>query len=143
MSKSIKESVAFYVLNEKGEFLAVQRAEDDPSLPGVWGIAGGSLRDGESVEDAVKRSARDKLNIEIEILQYESEDTIERITHWTHLREYQVKIVAGEPKAIHKDKTASCYQALKWSSNPEILREAAVKGSLCSRIFLRNRGLYE
>ncbi len=142
MSKPIKESVAFYALNEAGQFLAVKRAKDDESLPGVWGLVGGSLKDGEAPEDTVRRAALQKLGVAVVIKDYTGDDTIDRGNYILHLREYEVEL-QDEPKVPQLDASVSQYEELQFSSSPELLREAANKGSLCSRIFLRNRGLWE
>lgn len=142
MNKPIKESVAFYALNHEGAFMAVRRSDDDESLPGVWGLAAASVRDGETKEDSVRRAAKDKLGVEVEVLKYTGDDTQERNDYVLHLSEYEVKILKGEPQALHVDPTVSNYAAVQWSKDPELLREAAERGSSCSRIFLRNKGLW-
>lgn len=140
--KPVKEAVAFYALNSQKEFLCVKRADDDDSLPGVWGLPAASLREGEAQEDAVIRAAQDKLGVKVEIAQYTGDDSQDRGSYVLHLCEYEVKIFEGKPSTLNSDPTASSYAAVQWSSNPEILREAADKGSSCSRIFLRNLGLW-
>ena len=139
--KSVKESVAFYALDSQGAFLCVKRADDDDSLPGVWGLAGASLRKGETQEDAVIRGARDKLGISVKIDRFTGDDTQDRGDYMLHLREYEVSILAGHPSTLNSDPITSSYGAVQWANDPEVLREAAEKGSSCSRIFLRNRGL--
>jgi len=142
MSKPVKESVAFYALDEAGRFLAVKRAKDDASLPGVWGLVGGSLKDDETPQDTVQRAALQKLGVAVTVTKYTGDDTIDRGNYILHLREYEVGL-RGVPAVPQTDASVSQYEALQFSDDPEILREAADKGSLCSRIFLRNRGLWE
>lgn len=140
--KPIKEAVAFYALDANGSFLCVKRSSDDVSLPGVWALPAASLREGETHQDAIKRAARDKLGVEVEILKCTGDDTQEKPQHILHLSEYEVKIVAGAPRPLHCDPTVSNYVAVQWSSDPEILRPAAEAGSSCSRVYLRNLGLW-
>lgn len=140
--KPIKESVAFYALNADSAFLAIKRSDDDESLPGVWGLPAASVRPGESQEDAIKRAARDKLGLEVEALRYTGDDRQDRGSYNLHLSEYEVKIISGVPHILNTDSTTSHYAAFQWSQDPELLREAAERGSSCSRIFLRNKGLW-
>jgi 8-oxo-dGTP diphosphatase len=142
-AKPTKESVAFYALDSEGAFLCVRRSDDDESLPGVWGLPGASLREGESHEDAVIRGARDKLGIEIGIKKYTGDATQDRGSYIIHLCEYEVDIAEGEPQTLNSDLTTSSYAAVQWAGDPEVLREAATRGSLCSQIFLRNQGLWQ
>jgi ADP-ribose pyrophosphatase YjhB (NUDIX family) len=140
--KPVKESVAFYALDPKGAFLCVKRSDDDDSLPGVWGLPGASLREGETQENAVLRGARDKLGIKVKVERFVGDDTQDKGPYILHLCEYQVSILEGKPSTLNSDSATSSYEAVQWSSNPEVLLEAAKKGSSCSRIFLRNRGLW-
>lgn len=143
VDKPVKESIALFFKDEQGRFSAVKRSMDDDSLPGVWGLVGGSLRDSESPEDTVKRSAKDKLGIEVEVLRLVGEDSIDRGEYINHLREYEVKVLSGHPAPVQYDPTVSKYADFTMSDDPEILRDAAEKGSLCSRIYLRQEGLWE
>lgn len=140
-SKLMKEAVAFYAVNSQGAFLCVKRSDDDDSLPGVWGLPAGSLREGELPEDAVARAARDKLGVEAKIKRYVGDDTQERAAHTLHLREYEIEFPKEVINLRQTDPTASRYAAFQWATDPEVLRDAAEKGSSCSRIFLHNRGL--
>ena len=141
--KPIKESVAFVAENEQGQFLAVQRPDDDDHLPNVWGLPAGSLRSDETAEDTIRRSARDKLGIAVTNITFVGEETADRGDHTLHLREYSVDIPEGEVISItSRDPEVSLYQAFTFSDDPTLLQEAAQKGSLCSIIFLKNKGLW-
>ncbi len=141
-NKPVKESVALFFTNEQGQFSVVRRSLTDDSLPGAWGLVGGSLRVGEEPQDTVIRSAKDKLGIDVDVIDFIGEDTIDRGDYINHLREYRVKVVGGTPRPIQNDLTVSKYEEFKMVDDPEILRPAAEAGSLCSRIFLRQQGLW-
>lgn len=141
-AKPTKHSIAFYWRDEQEGFSTVKRADDDPALPGVWGLVGGSLGPGETFEEAITRAGRDKLGVTVEILRFTGEDTIDRGPYLNHLREYEVKIISGAPSVPQSDRTISQYVDLKMTDDPRILLPAAEAGSLCSRIFLRNAGLW-
>ena len=141
-SKPVKESIAFYWLDDQGRFSAVKRSDDDDSLPGVWGLPGGSLREGETAEDTVMRAGRDKLGIEVKPIKSVGDDSQDRGEYVLHLTEYKVKLVSGEPHLANADATVSHYSQFQMSADPKLLVEAAEKGSSCSRIFLRNRALW-
>jgi len=140
--KPIKRSVAFYWRDEAGRFSAVKRPADDEYLPLVWGLPAGSLKGDESWEEAVVRAGHNKLGVTLEILRYTGEDKIDRGDYILHLREYEVRILEGSPTVPQPDNSITQYLDLKVTADPKILLEAAEKGSLCSRIYLRNAGLW-
>ena len=140
LKKPMKLAVAFYIENKKGEFTAIKRLPDDESLPDVWGLSAASLRGGEDYEQAVKRGASEKLGIKVNKMQFVGEDEIERPKYFLKLREYRILGYENKPNLQGGDKY---YAKFAWQKDPEIFRKAAEKGSLCSRIFLRNRGLWD
>ena len=63
----IEESVASGPRGTAGallRWLLVRRPEDDPDLPGVWGLPAGSHAEGETDEALVRRIGREKLGVE-------------------------------------------------------------------------------
>lgn len=136
--KPTKYAAAIYVENEWGEFTAVKRLENDESLPGVWGLPAGSLRSGEDFEAVAKRVAREKLGLEAKRVEFEGEMEIERENYNLKLREYRIVDFDGTAVLQEGDKY---YAELAWQKDPKILCEGARKGGLCSRIFLKNRGI--
>lgn len=111
--------------------LLVRRPDDDRDLPGVWGLPAASLEGGESQEDAVRRSAREKLGVEVRVGQMIGEELT--MTDWL------VEIVAGEPSVPQAGPNTQ-YAELRWGEAAD-LAPAAQQGSLCSRVLLRARGL--
>lgn len=138
--KTTKESVAIVITNEKGEFLTVRRAGDD-TFPGQWGLPAASLRSGETNEDTAKRAAKDKLGVNVEVLDVIGDMTVDKGDYFAHLTEYHARIIEGKPVLKARDQSVSQYESCKYSSDPAILVPAAQQGSLCSRIYLKEQGI--
>ena len=143
MGRAIKRSVAIVVRDGHGRVLVVRRAGDDPDLPGVWGLPGASLREGESREQAAERAGRGKLGVEVRVGRHLGDEEVDRGDHLHRLSEYEAEVVAGEPSVPQPDRGVSQYAALQYTSDPAVLVPAARRGSLCSRIYLRHVGLDE
>ena len=136
--KPLKKAIAFVIYNkDRTRFLAVKRPADDEDLPNLWGLPAGSLKSGETFEKAVLRSGKEKLGVELRILKMIGEGEIERDKYVLHMREYEAEIIQGRPKVPQPVRGVTQYRDWKWAT-PEELKEAAEKGSLCSRIFLGN-----
>jgi 8-oxo-dGTP diphosphatase len=134
--KPIKRSVAFVIYNaNRKRILAVQRPSDDDNLPDVWGLPAGTLKENESFNDAVERSAKEKLGVTVEIIKLLNEGKIERNKYTLFMKEYEVKILKGKIVVPQNVKGITQYQKYKWAT-PKILVAAAQKGSLCSRLYL-------
>lgn len=134
--KRVEQSVAMVIRDALGQFIAVKRADDDESLPGVWGLPATSLRDGETNEHAVLRAGREKLGIAVKVLHLVGTDRIERECYILELSDYEVAVVSGVPMVPQRDKTVSQYTELQYTKDLGLLVEAAQRGSLCSRILL-------
>lgn len=142
-SKPIKRSVSFAIYNNnRDRFLAVKRPSDDEDLPNVWGLPAGSLRDGETPEQAVIRAGREKLGVELKPVRFIGEGKIDRGAYILHMRDYEAEILESEPEVPQPVEGITQYQEWKWA-RPEDLLEAAEKGSLCSRIFLQEEAQLE
>lgn len=140
--KPIKRSVAYVIYNnDRKKFLIVQRPYDDESLPGIWGLPAGSLKENETFEEAVLRSGKEKLGIEVKIIRFIGEDQIEREKFILHMKEYEVDITNGVPEVPQKVPRITQYIKFKWGTKKDITK-AALKGSLCSRIYLSKIDYY-
>ena len=111
--------------------LLVRRPDEDPDLPGVWGLPAVSLAPGESEEDGVRRAGRDKLGVELRPLRAIGADAT--MTDW------EAELAGGEP-SVPQPGPHTQYAALRWGEPSELV-PAARQGSLCSRVLLRARGL--
>lgn len=50
------------------EILVVQRSANDRYFPNLWGIPAGTLRRNEGYEEAIRRTAKHRFGIEVEVL---------------------------------------------------------------------------
>ncbi len=132
----IKNSIALAIYNaDRSQVLLVKRPKDDDLFPSMWGLPAGTLQENESWEDAVKRAARQKLGIEVEVTKMIAQGTQKRKHYQLFMREYEARIINGTPMAPQPPQEVSQYQGCKYG-NPEELIETAQKGSLCCRLFL-------
>lgn len=138
--KETKESVAIVIKNKNGSFLLVKRAGDD-SFADMWGLPAASVRDNETTEDTAKRAAKDKLGVDIEIVDTLGDMALDKGEYSQHLTEYLVKIVSGEVSLKIRDPSVSRYQQYIYSDDLSLLIPAAKNGSICSRIFLKSNNL--
>ena len=139
--KPVKDSVAFVIYgSNRSQILVVQRPFDDDNLPGVWGLPAGSLKKDESYEQTVLRAGREKLGVELNIEKKIGEGNDERDDYLLHMIEYEASIAEGVPSVPQNVEEVTQYRAWMWS-HPLILREAARKGSLCSKIYLLSRNI--
>ena len=136
----IKNSVAIVIYNsDKTKLLVVQRPPDDDSLPNVWGLPAASLKEGETFEEAVLRTGKDKLGVDVEIVGLTKEGEIDRNGYKLFMKEFEVKIVSGKSKVPQSIEGVTQYTKLDWDT-PDRLIEAAQKGSLYSRLYLSSIG---
>ncbi len=137
--KPHKEAVSIIVKQPSGDFLVVKRPDDpNDDLAGVWGFPAVTLRDDEVEIDGVKRAAKDKLGIEVDIIKRLGESTHERPRHILKLADYEVFVTKGTPKVPQSDASVTQYTECKFTDDPTILVPAAKKGSQCTQIFLED-----
>lgn len=140
MEKPIKNSIAFVIFGaDRSTFRVVQRPADDANLPNAWGLPAGTLKEGETLEECVLRSGREKLGVELEIVGLLGEGELDRGAYTLRMKEYEVRVIAGEPSAPQPYPEVTQYQATRWG-NADDLVEAASRGSLCCRIYLEHVG---
>jgi len=131
-----KNAVSYVIYNDdKTRVLAVRRPPDDEDSPNVWGLPAATINEGEeSFKDAVVRSGKQKLGVDLRVVDFLNEGELQRETYVLFMKLYEAEIVRGEPSVPQKF-GGTQYVDWKWA-NPEELRESASRGSLCSRIFL-------
>jgi ADP-ribose pyrophosphatase YjhB (NUDIX family) len=141
MSKSANRAVAIVIRDSAGRLLVVRRSDDDPSLPGVWGLPAASLRGSETPVDAAVRAGNDKLGIDVRIVSLVGVECLDQGDRMNELSEYKVEVLQGEPAVPQPDRSVSQYVQLRYTDDPSILLPAARQGSLCSRILLNSLGI--
>lgn len=57
---------------EKAHLLAVKRAASDSAFGGMWGLPGGEVNDGETIDRAAARELKEETNLEIDHISSES-----------------------------------------------------------------------
>jgi ADP-ribose pyrophosphatase YjhB (NUDIX family) len=144
MSKTIKYVVAVVLKNERDEFLAVRRPDDDPDLGGRWGFPAATMKPGELPEDAAKRICQEKLNCEAEATRFLGIMFQKRNSYDMFLMDIDMKLSGERQPDVHAARTEhTAYADQKWTTDPEDLRASADGGSCCSSIFLTDRGLLD
>lgn len=129
--------------------LAVLRPPDDPELPDVWGLPATTLRAKESWEEALARAGRDKLGVTLEphgiLAEGEQDRPLEGAgpvgdgSYRLRMRVYEVELPEGEPReALPSEGRGTRYVSWRWAE-PDELREAAGRGSLCTQLYLKTR----
>src|SRR4051794_27334686 len=131
MKKQVS-AFAYVILRNLGsalEVLAVRRSPNDRYFPNMWGIPAGTLWTGEGYEEAVRRTARHKLGIEVEVLGECGVGSSDRGTHVIEMRLFEARIVTGTPQIQNLDLAGHGYSAVRWAE-PEILHLARERGSV-------------
>ncbi len=121
---------------------------DDP-LGGLWGLPAATAQDGESEDEAVSRVLRDKLGLRF------SAEGLTRINDGQRgdgansqsMTVYAMVWDANSPLSIllpalsaDSEDSVTLYEDWRWAA-PEELHEAAMRGSLCTRLYLEWLGL--
>ena len=136
--KSIKYAISYVIYNEdRSKILIVQRPSNDEDLPNMWGLPAGTIKDNETNQDAIIRSGRDKLGVELEVVRFIDKDDLEREKYILHMEDYEAKIISGKPEAPQKIEGITQYSAWRWGV-PDDLKKIAGKGSLCTQIYLKS-----
>lgn len=134
--KSLKTAFAFVIYKDSSrkEILVVKRPEDD-ELPGIWDLPATTMQEQESMEEAVVRGGREKLDVELKPVRLLNTGTQDRKEYFLILSNVEAEIVSGSPDVKNAKTTSTKYTDWKWSSS-EILKDGAEKGSLCCQLFL-------
>jgi ADP-ribose pyrophosphatase YjhB (NUDIX family) len=132
-----KQSVSVVVFDpgDRNRILVVQRPADDGDLPNVWGLPASSLRPGESFEEAVVRTGREKLGVELRVVRELNRGTTSRRDHTLEMRLYEAVISHGEVRVPQSHEGVTQYQRWMWDT-AERLRAGAEAGSLCCGLML-------
>ncbi len=116
---------------------------DDP-LSGLWGLPAATARDGESEDEAASRVLKDKLGLQVpaEGLERINEGRRDDGADSQSMTVYAMDWGADSPlpvslpaRSADLESTVTLYEDWRWTA-PEELREAARRGSLCTRLYL-------
>lgn len=134
----IKCSVAVYLSNPRNEkeFLIIKRPDDDDALPNLWGLPAVTLKQGELPEQAVARVGTEKLSTIIEPVSFLGIKSAKRKTYELILMDIKARLVGSEPIVANAKTENTKYVDQKWTSDLNLLRKSASRGSLCSQILL-------
>ena len=135
MTRKQSVSIAVFDPSNRNRILVVQRPNDDEDLPNVWGLPASSLRAGESFEEAVVRTGREKLGVELTIVRELNRGVTPRRDHTLEMRLYEAVIWHGEPRVPQPHEGVTQYQRWIWDT-AERLRQGAESGSLCCGLML-------
>ena len=149
MKRSVSVAIRFVQPDGAERVVAVlrPRVPDDP-LGGLWGLPAATARDGESEDEAAARVLRDKLGLQV------SSEGLTRINEgWRDDGDVEFAVDDGlcprlvwriaparliafaRPRFRGDSETVTLYEDWRWAA-PEELREAAGRGSLCTRLYL-------
>jgi hypothetical protein len=92
-------------------------------------------------EDAVKRVGKEKLNTEIEADSFIGIKHKDRGVYNFILMDIKARLMGEEPSVVKAKTENTKYVDQKWTKNLASLKEAAVRGSLCSQIFLESNNI--
>jgi hypothetical protein len=147
----LRYAVSYLLYAEKGavatahSFLVVQRPADDANLPNVWGLPAGMVpaaaadgvpTDAEWVA-AVRLSGVQKLGTTLVVGALLGENFQKRSDYTLQMRQYAVTRAAGAAAPVVPQSVAGVtqYQQLRYRVASDLC-DAAVKGSLCSRMYI-------
>jgi hypothetical protein len=106
----------------------------------VWGFPAVTRRDGETARAAAQRIGPFKLGVRLSVGAKLGERTADRGDHVLRLADFDASIVDGVPVVPQSGGSVTQYVAVRFTSDPAVLLEAARRGSLCAQIFLDAAG---
>lgn len=138
-TKTFVIAVVLIYPTDISKFLAVKRPPHASTLPSVWGLPAVTLIGDEQPELATLRLGKEKLNTEIEYVGCLGYESMQRGRYELTLLDVVANLVGSEPE-VHKANTRYLkYTEQQWTNELSILQEAAIKGSLCTKILLNSQ----
>ncbi|MCC6271556.1 MAG: (deoxy)nucleoside triphosphate pyrophosphohydrolase [Microbacteriaceae bacterium] len=110
MSKSLRVVAA--VIEKDGKFLITQR-RPEAVLPLLWEFPGGRVSDGETDQQALKRTLKERLDAEIEV-----GDEVATKVH--DYERYSVTLVIFQAKLLSESIRAARVNSFAWASPEEL-----------------------
>ena len=142
VKQSVSVAIRSVAADGRERVVAVLRPEVfGDALGGLWGLPAASLRSGETAEAAVARVLREKLGVE-SLQGFMEINSVRRVAggmaqtmtvyamSWDVAESLRISLPAPS-----MDQTVTMYRDWRWAE-PEELREAAERGSLCTRLYL-------
>lgn len=137
-SKRFTIAVVLICPEDKSRFLAVKRPAYDEIMPNVWGLPAITLNNAEIPELATSKLGKEKLNTDIQFKGGIGFDVSKRGNYQLILMDVVAELIGEEPSVIDAITKHTKYTDQVWTNDLFLLRKAASKGSLCSRILLRS-----
>ena len=101
------------ILTKDGKFLVEKRRDDDDADPGYVEIPGGHVREGESLEDALRREMKEEMGIQVEKMKLVSKSLAtatngerQRI-HYFHVEQWNGIIGSKEAEKVYWESQVS------------------------------------
>eukprot|EP01006_Ploeotia_vitrea_P009502 TRINITY_DN22399_c0_g1_i1.p1 TRINITY_DN22399_c0_g1~~TRINITY_DN22399_c0_g1_i1.p1 ORF type:complete len:155 (+),score=10.56 TRINITY_DN22399_c0_g1_i1:42-506(+) len=120
------------------KILLVTRPSTDKNLPNAVGLPAGNVMPTETMQEAVLRSGKQKLGVNLDIVGFLGRGNLEREHCILHMEQFLCTTNdtpdVGQQQPSDGNKI-TLYQACHWGSMDE-LRAAAEGSSLCSRLCL-------
>ncbi len=141
MTKPNRFAVAAAIHDQSGALLIIKRPDTDRELGGLWGLpalARLALDDERATAEAIGPK---KLGVQIAVGDRIGEQTMDRGGYVLHLVDYEATIIEGTPVVPQNDPTLVQYTDVRFVADPSILCVSALKGSVCSRVYLDSIGI--
>lgn len=136
---TVIETRAVALAVRRGErVLTVRRPDDDPDLPGRWGLPATTAAPDESWRAAARRVGPAKLGADAALEEVLNEGRAAREAGTLRMRLFGATL-DGDP-ACPQPGAGTQYVDWRWA-DPTVLRPAAAAGSLCSALVLDSAGV--
>jgi mutator protein MutT len=92
-----RTEVTAAVIEKSGKYLVTRRSREDEN---VWEFPGGTLEEGESLQDCLKREILEELGMDVEVGGEIKVVKTSREDRELHIHFYECRITAGKPLAL-------------------------------------------
>ncbi|MDE1848781.1 MAG: NUDIX hydrolase [Nanoarchaeota archaeon] len=117
LNKKVTPGVPAIIRNPNGEILLGKRKISSILYPGYWGLPGGLIEYGETVEQAIKRELKEEIGVDAEIIKYGKRPIMDLPTKDSPFQDLSVPVyckIKGIPKPL--DETSE----VRWFTPGEI-----------------------
>jgi mutator protein MutT len=115
-NKHVTPGVPAIIRNSRGEILLGKRSKNMPYYPDYWGLPGGLIEYGETVESTIKRELKEELGVDSKFIKY-GKPFMNLPTKQHKIQDISIVVyckILGEPKP--KDETSE----IRWFKPDEI-----------------------